>query len=389
MITIARTMRRCTTLMFLAGCGFSSAAGAPDAQIAPVIDAPAEAEDAPMTPGPDAAVCVAGVVDVCGMPAPTMAFDVSSAMTLDTGSDSRCQTVTVSGHDLCLIYSTEVTIAATLTVTGGRPLALVSASTMVISGQIDAGSHGPQVGPAVDDTSCAFATSPDTDPGGAGGGAGGSFTLAGGNGCTGNTDRSITGSTGRGGTRGALVSAPPLRGGCQGQKGGDEQAGGNVGGAGGHSGGALYLAALQSVTVPGSIRATGAGGAGGESQAGGGGGGSGGTVVIESVSIKISGGISANGGGGGQGGGRINGNDISGHAGTDGALATSPASGGFGANNNDPTFSRGGAGGAGTTAAGPGTDSIIGGGGGGGAAGVIRLVGTANLTGSMISPPPS
>jgi hypothetical protein len=36
-----------------------------------------------------------------------------------------------------------------------------------------------------------------------------------------------------------------------------------------------------------------------------------------------------------------------------------------------------------------GTGSILAGGGGGGAAGMIRLIGTPTLTGSMISPPPS
>jgi hypothetical protein len=393
-LTIVGVMRLCTTLLFLAGCGFSTHAGAPDAPIGPVVDA-AVADAAADAPAGDAAVCVPGVVDVCGMPAPTMAFDVSNAAPLNTDSDGRCTTVTLAGHAICLIYATEVTIASTgsLMVTGGRPLALVSASTLRIDGAIDAGSHGPQIGPAADDTSCAFASIPDNDLGGAGGGAGGSFTLAGGNGGTGDTDSSLGGDgMGSPGTHGATVSAPPLRGGCPGQKGGDEQTGGFVGGTGGHAGGALYLAARVSVSVAvaGSIRATGAGGAGGRSQAGGGGGGSGGTVVIESPAMTISGKISANGGGGGQGGGRTAGGDnVTGGPGTDGALGTTPAPGGFGANNNDSNFSTGGAGGAGTTAAAPGTGSILGGGGGGGGAGMVRLIGTATLAGSTISPPPS
>jgi hypothetical protein len=392
-------MRLCITLLFLAGCGFSThagAPGAPDAPIGPVVDATVADASADAT-GSDAAVCVPGVVDVCGMPAPTEAFDVSTSVPLNTDGDARCKTVTVSGRVLCLIYATEVTIASAgaLMVTGGRPLALVSASTMMIDGAIDAGSHGPQIGPAADDASCMFATNPDDDQGGGGGGAGGSFTLPGGNGGLGDMDDSKGGDgTGRGGTRGATVSAPPLRGGCPGQKGGDEQPGGGAGGAGGHAGGALYLAARQSVSVSGSIRATGGGGAGGQVQAGGGGGGSGGMVVVESVSITISGKISANGGGGGQGGGRVVINatttrDVTGGSGSDGALATTSAPGGSGANNNDPAFSVGGAGGAGTATAGTGTNSNFGGGGGGGGAGVIRLLGTTALTGSMISPPPS
>src|SRR6185436_1728805 len=152
-------MRRCTTLLFIAGCGFSSSAAAPDAQIGPMIDAAAD-----MAPPPtDAAVCVAGLVDVCSLPDPLIAFDVSNAATVNTDGDTRCRTVTVSGHDLCLIYVAEVTIAAggSLTVTGGRPLALMSASTMMIAGAIDASSHGAQVGPAAEDTGCGFATNPD------------------------------------------------------------------------------------------------------------------------------------------------------------------------------------------------------------------------------------
>jgi hypothetical protein len=385
-ITLTSAMRRCITLLFVAGCGFSSPAGAPDAQITPVIDA---AVDTSMPSGPDAAMCVAGVVDICGMPAPAMPFDVTAPTPLDTGRDPRCKTVMVAGHDVCLIYATEVTITATLTVTGNRPLALVSASTMMVTGAIDAGSHGPQVGPAADDA-CAFASNPQNDRGGAGGGAGGGLTLAGGDGGTGNTNKNMTGSTGAGGTHGATVPTPALRGGCRGQKGGDEQPGGFSGGAGGHGGGALYLAARQSVTVSGSIGATGAGGAGGGSQSGGGGGGSGGMVVIESASITVSGQISANGGGGGQGGGRLlNGDNVTGFAGADGSLGMTQAPGGFGAANGNSQFSTGGVGGAGTTAAGRGTDSTVGGGGGGGAAGVVRLIGTINPAGSIISPPPS
>jgi len=385
-------MRRCTTLLLFAGCGFSSPAAAPDGPGGPLIDAAA----VDGANGGDAAVCVTGLVDVCGLPEPTMAFDIPAPATLDTGSDVRCKAVSVSGRELCLIYATEVTIAAggTLTVTGRRPLALVSASTMAIAGAIDAGSHGAQIGPAADDASCGFATPPDMDAGGAGGGAGGSFTLAGGNGGVGDTDASIgLDGTGAGGTHGATAAAPALRGGCSGQNGGDELPGGSVGGAGGHAGGALYLAARQSVSVAGAIRATGAAGAGGAAQAGGGGGGAGGMIVIESPSITVGGQISANGGSGGQGGGRIviTGKvvDITGAAGSDGALGMTPAPGGFGANNNDGQFSAGGAGGAGTAVAGAGTGSILGGGGGGGAAGVIRLIGQPGLAGSTISPPPS
>src|SRR5262249_46636813 len=119
----------CTTLLFLAGCGFSSQAGAPGAPIGP-IDAPA-AEDAASGSSNDAAVCVAGVVDVCGMPDPTMAFDVSTAATLNTDSDARCQTVTLAGHAICLIYATEVTIAST-------GMVVIESASITVGGQISA-----------------------------------------------------------------------------------------------------------------------------------------------------------------------------------------------------------------------------------------------------------
>lgn len=368
----------------MAGCGFSAhAVGGDDGTsgAGAMIDAEA--------PG-----CVPGFLGLCAQAPPTESLDITTAQTLDTDSDPRCRTYLQAGDPaICLVYVSSVSIATTgtLTVTGSRPLAIASTSTVSIEGAIDVGSHGPQVGPSADQGTCAFASVPDMDIGGGGGGAGGTFTLDGGDGGIGDSDNSLGGdNTGLPGTHGAAIPIATLHGGCRGQAGGAEGVGGGTGGLGGHAGGALYLYARQRITIPGTVRATGARGEGGATQAGGGGGGSGGFLVIESPSITITGQLSANGGGGGQGGARIGTTDVPGLPGTDGVLGTTPAAGGFGANNNDGRFSRGGGGGAGTVAATAGTSSILGGGGGGGGAGVIKLLGaTRALGGSTISPPPS
>jgi hypothetical protein len=376
-------------LICMAGCGFRAQGVAGDDDPGGggvVIDgSPASV---------DAVGCVPGFLDLCAQAPPTVDLDIKDAQTLDTDHDLRCRTYPQAGDSaVCLVYVSNVSIAGTgsLTVIGSRPLAIASTSAISIAGAIDVGSHGSQVGPAADHSTCAFATSPDPDLGGGGGGAGGTFTQVGGDGGTGDSDDSLGGdSTGRPGTHGLTAPVTRLRGGCRGQVGGAEAAGGGNGGIGGHSGGALYLYARQSITIPGAVRATGARGEGGETQSGGGGGGSGGLVVIESPSITIAGQLSANGGGGGQGGARIGPTDVSGLPGADGALGATPAPGGFGASNSDARMSRGGIGGAGAVAATAGTSSIIGGAGGGGAAGAIKLLGaTPALGGSTISPPPS
>lgn len=340
--------------------------------------------------------CVAGFLDLCKQAAPSIPLDIADAQSINTGpsnTDPRCHTLTQpGGSDVCLIYATAVTITGTgsLTATGSRPLAIASSSTLTIDGTIDVGSHGPQRGPAVDAASCNFAKFPGVDLGGGGGGAGGSFTLSGGDGGTGDNDNSASPSgTAVPGMHGASATISVLRGGCAGQTGGDESSGaGGNGGTGGHSGGALYLFAREGLQITGNVRATGAGGNGGQVQAGGGGGGTGGLVVIESPTITVSGQISANGGGGGQGGGRLSGVPHSGNAGNDGTLGTTAAAGGSGAAGGDVRLGFGGAGGS-LTAAVTGTTADFGGGGGGGAAGVIKLLGTQQLSGSTISPAPT
>jgi len=383
-------------LVLSAGCSFSAQATSnPGGGNPPGIDASSPGDAS--VPGDTGVPCVPGFLDLCSQTVQSGTLTITNGQTIRTDTDSRCRTYTqAGGADVCLIYVTSVTITGSgfLTVTGPRPLALASSSAMTIEGTIDAGSHGGanggQRGPGANViTGCGFARSPSDDLGGGGGGAGGSFTLPGGDGGTGDNDNSANPpGTAASGLHSTTTTISVLRGGCAGQTGGNEAntGGSGRGGVGGHSGGALYLFARQSLAISGKVRATGAGGGGGEVQAGGGGGGSGGLVVIESPSIMISGQISANGGGGGQGGGRLNQNDISGNPGTDGDLGTAAAAGGSGAAGGDQRLGFGGAGGA-LTAAANGTTADFGAGGGGGAAGTIKLLGQQQVSGT-ISPPP-
>jgi hypothetical protein len=340
--------------------------------------------------------CVATFLDVCAQPIPTISLDISTADVIDTDTDSRCTSVSqADGSSVCLVYATSVTIESqgSLTATGSRPLALASMSTMSIEGLIDVSSlRSGQRGPGADDARCSFAADPESDLGGGGGGAGGSFGAVAANGGTGDTNQDGgTDGTSLPGAAGPIATIMELRGGCRGQKGGDESSTGAQGGTGGHSGGALYLLANEHLDVVGNVRAKGAGGEGGPVRAGGGGGGSGGLVVIESPSISIAGQISANGGGGGGGGafvGTAPGTPVDGQAGADGDLGTAPAAGGIGATGSTLGEGPGGAGGASATPSAPGGDAGGGGGGGGGAVGVIRLIGTAAITG-LVSPAPT
>ena len=366
----------------LIGCSFDHGASPVDS------GAGGRDDSTPDMPAPDTPPCTL-FVNVCAEAPPPEPFNLAGPDTINTDTDPRCRTVVQpSGGPVCLVYATAVDLgaASSLAATGSRPLAIASASTMIVAGTIDVSSkRGMASGPAASSSLCGFASAPDEDAGGAGGGAGGTFGLHGGNGGTGDTDSSVgTDGVGTGGTAGAPATIASLRGGCRGQTGGNESAIGGAGGAGGDSGGALYLYAAERIVMNGAIRATGAGGTGGQVQAGGGGGGSGGLVVIESPSIMITGQISANGGGGGEGGARVGGSPVVGQPGADGTMGTTPAPGGMGTDNR---FGYGGAGGASTIGAAGGVSSIIGGGGGGGGVGIVKLIGSASTTG-IISPPP-
>lgn len=346
---------------------------------------------------PDAACDVDGL-DLCSRtPDAMITFGTE---TLDTGSDARCVDTAQpgGGQHVCLIFATSITVSAgaTLTVIGGKPLALAATGTVQIDGTIDAGSTvAGRKGPAADDGGCGgFAANPENDTGGAAGGAGGSFAAAGGAGGEGDNDNSLGGDgTASPGQPNPTTGTPAnVRGGCRGQDGGNEGGGGGSGhgGAHGSSGGAVWILAEVAVNVTGAVGVTGAGGEGGETQSGGAGAGSGGLIRIAAPVIAISGTLAANGGGGGGGGGRINGNNVSGSPGGNGLIGAAGGDGGQGATCCPPGTGtelggRGGVGGSGA-AAGPGTGTIIGGGGGGGGAGFIILVGAGTSVTGTVSP---
>lgn len=265
---------------------------------------------------------------------------------------------------------------ATVRVIGSLPLFVLSHSTLVIAGELDASSKrtgGAQViGPGARETN-ATAGQGGSD---AGGGGGGGFGGEGGQGGNGN------GGSNNGGMRGP-ASVPPVIvvGGHAGAEGGT--AGGR--GRGGAGGGAVQLTAHASIMVSGTVDAGGAGGQGSTSgDSGGGGGGSGGYLGFDAPQIAwtASAVVVANGGGGGTG---CDGGD--GPEGDNGGRTTQQAEGGAGTGCS--VARAGGRGGAVVKNGGSGTSSGDGGGGGGGAAGFLLHFGPLTNQGAVASPDPT
>lgn len=330
-------------------------------------------------------LCWGTDVQIC-LPGPASgSLDLSGS--LDTATSSRCAP-SITGY--CVIAASQITIAsaATLDVTGPRPLVLIANETITVAGTLDVAAHAAprKPGPGASALTCpGFPIAPSTQ----GGGAGGTFAGTGGAGAGNNDTPPDTG-----GTPAAVTTVSGLRAGCPGQAGGGASNGFGLGGLGG---GAVLLAAGAKIEIRGRVDASGAGGNGGACQApcstdgpnayGGGGGGAGGMIVLEAPAIENTGVVYADGGGGGEGASRSQ----NGIAGVDPA-GTAPALGG------DGPATHGGNGGNG--AFGPARNGAIGlpgdssnpggGGGGGGGAGVIRVHGAAGITGGgSVSPPPA
>jgi len=310
---------------------------------------------------PDARFCFgSGFVRVCLVDPPSAVLVLGADMTLDTDSSPLCS---ASDHpDLCVVAGTVVAVSGALRATGARPLVLLSASTLQVSGSVDVASRRSDatLGAGADSSDCATPP-PDTTSGGPGGSFGGA------------------GGAGASSSMGGGTAAPPagavstVRGGCAGTAGGSI---GSPGGAGGHGGGAVVLIAAA-LDVDGTLNASGAGGSGGTLGGFGGGGGSGGLIVLgaDQVRIASTASVFANGGGGGASGAAGVGNP-----GQDPREPGTAAAGGTGIS---------GSGGAGSVGAR--LDGVAGqdfGGGGGGAAGVIRVFGGGGATGN-VSPPAS
>ncbi len=320
---------------------------------------------------------------------------ISCAATLDTGDAGVPVTGTLCGAPLppwvslaqsggpeavlFALDSLTINAGASLTVRGGRPAIFGVAGNVAIDGTFDVSGGATAPGPG-GNGSCG------TSAGGAGGGAanrnggggGGGFGTPGASGAPNFGDTSGVGAFGVALGTAELV---PLRGGCNGGRGGDRTAGN--GGAGGNAGGALQLSVAGTLSVSGTVSAAGQGGRPGAAGYGGGGGGaSGGGLLLEaqSISVAASAHLTANGGAGagpGESG-------STGPAGQDGHLVDATrASGGI------SSWGSGGVGGARTLGPGAG---VVGGGGGGGAVGRIRLNAQSACTvtaGAVFSPQPT
>jgi hypothetical protein len=328
--------------------------------------------DAPPDGSPDVPIdmpsanCFGTGLDVlvCLPALPSTDFHVSSDRDIDTTNDPLC---TSGITRFCVIAGTSIHIDAgkRLGASGSRPLVLISTSDLLVEGVLDVASHlqTPQhSGPGADSPTCHAGTTALTH----GGGYGGSFGTKGGNG---------------GGMVGAMAGTTliptTLQGGCKGANGAN-------GGVSGHGGGAVDLIAT-SISISGSINASGESGSGGLADGrGGGGSGSGGMIMFDAPMLTVAptAQIFANGGGGGEG--------TAGQNGHDGADATSPNAGGVGGSGGT-TGGDGGAGGFGTIDGGNGADSTNmnteGGGGGGGGTGVIKVFRAAIPSQGLVSPP--
>jgi len=342
-----------------------------------------EPDGAPIDAPPDAlsGICVGRFVTVCRPAAPPN-LALLAAATINTDTDPRCtlQGQGASAPQLCVMAGNDITVSASITAIGSRPLVLAAFHDLDVTANgklVLSSPSGQPPGAGANDPACHGSAGGADDPNGSGGGAGGSFGGTGGNGGSGDSGSAA------GSVAGSLLSlAFRITGGCQGSKGGD--AGTNVGGTPGNGGGAVMLLAANMLTLSGNVTASGGGGLPANKLAGGGGGGSGGFVGLDAMTYAITGQVTANGGGGASG----SDTSIPGSPGADGTLSTTiAAAGGKGTNN----AGSGGAGSIATNLNGAlGQNSFInkfaGGGGGGGGAGVILVKGAAPAGGAY-SPP--
>jgi hypothetical protein len=307
--------------------------------------------------------CLGTFLQVCVDPP---ASPVTLTAPIDTGTSKLCVPYTATpAIDACVISGQSIAIAGgtTVAVTGRKPLILLATDGITISGTLDAASHpGQPGGPGADAGPCpAIGFTNPTHGGQGGGGWGGSFGTAG--------ARGGGGATGNGGIPPAAFATTTLRGGCPGADGADN---GRGKGARGRGGGAVVLLAAHTLTIDGTVTASGAGGGGATSGGGGGGGGSGGMIVLDAATVNTPGKVFANGGGGGEGGSLATGHG--------GGESSAPGSAGGGGNGGSQTGGDGGDGSSGTTqplpggSGGPAVLDSGGGGAGGGGAGIIKVI---------------
>jgi hypothetical protein len=319
-------------------------------------------------------------------PAGTVAFTADVTIDTATVGTGNCGAIVAQpgGPSLCVVAADSISVAAKVRAQGPNPLVLIANTTIDISGALRVDSDRGGVIGAGAQTTCSSGDGANGMQGAGGGGGGGSFGTAGGDG--GKGENTVPG------TAGATTTPAFVRGGCAGGKGGTGDGGGGAG-AGGAGGGAVYVIA-SSITISGTVDASGAGGAAGtagaNSSGGGGGGGAGGLIAFDAPSITASSAaaIFANGGGGGGGGGNQPSN-----VGSSGSDPTGYQAGGTGGNGGAGGGGGGGngygAGGAAKTGSNF-SSMYCGGGGGGGGGGVIRVFQAApSALGTNVSPPAS
>ncbi len=352
-------MRALLATTLLAACGFRPASTPDDGgpRDAALFDGAADAtHDGTLPPN-----CFGtGFTVVCPAVLPTTPLNITATTSIltDPGS-SACALLSPPNEAVCVIAGSTVNISSFLSAHGQRPLVVLSLGTLDVPGEIDVNSLKNAPGAGFTGAGCTG--TPPTATGG--GGYGGSFGTKGGNGGA---------TVPPGGIAGNAIVPTALRGGCPGGPGKDTNAFVGLGG------GAVALIAVGSISVLGTINASGTFGGGAiVDHSGGNGGGTGGMIVLDGTSITVGAmsEIFANGGGGGGGA-----SSTTVHGG-DGKDPTKTNTGGQGGKGGGTT---GGDGGAGATLSDTNRDPVdaergddastnAGQGGGGGGFGVIEI----------------
>lgn len=271
--------------------------------------------------------------------------------------------------DVLVVNNLLLGAQSVLRVIGDRPVVIAAHGDITIAGEVDASSSFGTAGAGSNPNACEprQATVGTDDASGAGGGGGGGYGGLGGAGGNGSL---ASMNVAEGGTGGLAIPAPSgILAGCRGRRGGAGDDSG-VHATGGHGGGAVYMAACESIAVTGTVHAGGAGGRSGNRDGGGGGGGSGGYVGLDAMVVEVGAGaiLAANGGAGGAGAS----NDMNtAEPGQNAQISDQPAA----TVSVDGNFA-GGVGGARQAPSGePAPSSEQGGGGGGGGVGFIAIGG--------------
>ena len=247
---------------------------------------------------PDGPTCLGTLLQVRVCASPTAPISLPATVSTDTDCTFTQAQQSGKGPMLCVIAGTSVDVQAVVAVRGSLPLLVFATDSIVIAADasIDVASHrNVKTGPGTRACGTNSGQASDGTFGG-GGGAGGAFQGAGGDGGDGASFNAIK-------SNGAVGSLPIaldiVEGGCNGGSGGGNNIG-DGGGTAGSGGGAVYLLAGSSISVAGTINASGSsGGRGTLAPAGGGGAGAGGLVVLDAPMLQVTGTILASGAGGG------------------------------------------------------------------------------------------